>query len=282
MNKTFLKLASIFVCFLIFVACFYVLFYGFSEEQTQANFIVDTSDVKKSYMIGEDFSFSGIKVYLNERQLSLEFEVKIDYSNFDSSKSGQYKISVSHATYIDEYSVNVYTEQEIINILHNCYLNFDNQLQINNSNNEKIIFNGDRVYKISEKGIETNDNWLFKSGEVWFVNNVVYFKEPNSDQAIKSYMKTEDFMKNLLGVTLYNKELSLAQNFVWNLILTIDEEELQVEPDGNNFKINSINFNIELEVNLQDGKLTKIERKQDNVILEFAYTIEEIPAYPNI
>lgn len=281
MNKTFVKFLSIVVSLLIFGACFYILFFGFLENQTRADFQVDTSNVKKSYMIGEEFSSEGIKVYLNERQLSLEFEVEIDSSSFDSSQSGQYQISVSHDGYVEEYSVNVYSEQDIINILHNCYLNFDNQLQIN-SINEKIIFNGDRFYKILENGMSGDIDWMLKSGEVWFVNNVVYFKELSSDQAIKMYMKVEDFMKNALGAPLYNSELSLAQNFVWNLISAIEQGSLQVGIEGNDFKITSYNYNIAIEVYIQEGKLTKIVREQNNVILEFAYVVEEIPAYPNI
>lgn len=284
MKNITVKLVCIIASILFLGFCCFALIYWLPKDNNSAKFEIDTTEVKKSYMQGEEFSSQGLKAFIDEKELSLNL-VQIDSSKFDSSKSGQYQISITYEGQVKQYSVHVYSEQEILDAFNSCPSQVGDQLQLNlfidGEETVKQIFDGETAYGLTKdyNGIEI----MGAPGQTWYKKGIHYSQKEGSEQVVKQEIPIETLFP------YYDKDgqSSLASSYIANMISIYKSDSMQAGLEGDSFKITTSLNGEEIVIYLQDGKLTKIVgqvKAGENsypLVMEISYTIEQIPALPD-
>lgn len=284
MKNITVKLVCIIASILVLGFCCFALIYWLPKDNNSAKFEIDTTEVKKSYMQGEEFSSQGLKAFIDEKELSLKL-VQIDSSKFDSSKSGQYQISITYEGQVKQYSVHVYSEQEILDAFKSCPSQVGDQLQLNffiaGEENGKVIFDGKNYYSRSMGDQSQAVGLTGKAGQEWYKEGLFYTQAEDSQLAMKEEATFEQLLA-MFNFSEYDQTHSLASNYLSNLISLFKDSSLQVGLEGDNFKITVLGEASNIEMYMQGGSLIKVKviTEQSDRTTEISYAIEQIPALP--
>lgn len=252
-------------------------------EVQEENLLLNTSNVQKYFLIGNNFNSEGLVVEYkvgNQKAITLtDGDYEVDYSAYKSLEAGFYPIVVKYKDLQAIYSVNVISLDQLQELMLQDLASINNFKQ--QSSMTLSYFSNEAIY------------YNYPETEFWYVDGYAYTLPKGSQDGQKEELSIEEVFEKLSSAPL-DSNLTLAQAlYKSNITAVINEIKTVENPVSLTMEDGSYKIKLRLdgqEVNIEYVFTRNFIIESENVTMEgekheskIEYNIDfNIPSLPDI